>query len=253
VNLGNASGNLGLIDLASNTTFQLTKERPIVYDAVWSPDSRTIAFQIYTPPKTRILTLTLGEPSPRLLMDDGFANFPDDWSPDGKWILAHKQEGKECVAFLLPADGKSKGRVVFKSKGLIDQLQFSPDGHWLAYNSTESGQWEVYVANYPAMNKVTRVSNGGGCQPAWRGDSKELFYLTLDGALMSVDMQEGTPTVPGKDLFASRMRPYPGFAQYATDAAGQQFLMIEPDPSAEAPESAEPIHVMTDWTAQHAV
>ncbi|HEX3879504.1 MAG TPA: hypothetical protein VHW24_21120 [Bryobacteraceae bacterium] len=49
------------------------------------------------------------------------------------------------------------------------------------------------------------------------------------------------------------MRPYPGFAQYAADAAGQQFLMIEPDPSAEAPESAEPIHVMTDWTAQHAV
>ena len=251
VNLGNAKGNLGLIDLATNTTSQLTTEGPIVYDAIWSPDSRSVAFQTYTPQKTRIMVLTVGEPSTRLLLDDGFGNYPDDWSPDGKWILAHKLVGRESTAFLLAADGKSQRRVLFKKNAFIDQLQFSPDGRWLAYNSNESGPWEVYVTNYPGMNQTIRISSGGGCQPIWRADSKELFYLTLGGLLMAVPLQnEGPQPRSAKELFASRLQPYPGFAQYAVDAAGQQFLMIETDPSAEPPESGEPIHVMTEWTVQ---
>ena len=134
---------------------------------------------------------------------------------------------------------------------MADQFQFSPDGQWVAYNSTESGRWEVYIARFPGMKPVTRISDGGGCQPIWRRDGNELFYLTLDGKLMSVEMQNGKLELPqAKKLFASRIRVYPGFAQYAADAAGKQFLMIEPDPAAEPPEFGEPIHVMTNWTAK---
>jgi eukaryotic-like serine/threonine-protein kinase len=251
VNMGNAHGNLALVDMTTNATVPITSEQPIVYDGVWSPDSRKVAFQIYTPGKTRMMTMTVGDTTPRLLLDDGEGNYPDDWSPDGNWILAHKRTGLDSIVFLQAADGSSKRRVLFKTKAQVDQLQFSPDGYWLAYNSTESSRWEVYVASYPGLTKTIRISNGGGCQPIWRGDSKELFYLTLEGKLMAVPMENEAPQLLGaKELFASRLRPYPGFAQYAADAAGQQFLMIDPDLSAEPPESSEPIHLMADWPAQ---
>jgi Tol biopolymer transport system component len=151
----------------------------------------------------------------------------------------------------LPADGKSEKRVLLKTKYMTDQFQFSLDGHWVAYNSTESGRWEVYVARFPGMKPVTRVSDGGGCQPIWRRDGKELFYLALDGKLMSVEMQsEELEPLQAKKLFASRIHVYPGFAQYAADAAGKQFLIIEPDTETEPPAFGEPIHVMTNWAAK---
>jgi hypothetical protein len=88
-------------------------------------------------------------------------------------------------------------------------------------------------------------------QPIWRGDGKELFYLTLEGKLRAVPIENEAPQPLGtKELFTSRICPYPGFGQYAADASGQQFLMIDPDPSAEPPESSEPIHLMTDWPVQ---
>jgi len=66
------------------------------------------------PGKTQIMAMTLAETTPRLLLDDGQSNYPDDWSPDGKWILAHKVDGANSIVFLVAADGKSKPRVLFK-------------------------------------------------------------------------------------------------------------------------------------------
>ena len=68
-----------------------------------------------------------------------------------------------------------------------DNPRVSPDGHWVAYNSIESGRWEVYVAAFPTFADKRQVSVNGGCQPLWRKDGKELFYLTLEGKLMAVD------------------------------------------------------------------
>jgi Tol biopolymer transport system component len=249
VNLGAARGNLGLLDLATNKLSQITDHQPIVYDAVWSPDSRKLVYQIYAPPKTRVMELTLGQSSPRPLLDDGAMSFPDAWSPDGKWILIRKSAGHDLMVLLLAAGRPSEQRMLLKTRYQTDQFQFSPDGRWLAYNSTESGRWEVYVARFPGMKEVTRVSYGGGCQPIWRGDGKELFYLTLDGKLMSVEIHDGT-TAHAKQLFASRIHVYAGFAQYAADAAGQQFLMIEPDPAAAPQGLSDPIHIMANWGAK---
>jgi Tol biopolymer transport system component len=223
----------------------------MVYDGVWSPDSRSLVYQVYSPPKTRIMMLTLGQPSPRPLLDDGSFSFPDAWSPDGKWILARKQGAMDNTVFLLAADGQSRERVLLKTKATTDQFQFSPDGRWLAYNSMESGRWEVYRARFPGMSDVTRISAAGGCQPIWRRDGKELFYLTLDGKLMAVELQgETLQPLRAKQLFVSRVRVYGGFAQYAADAAGEAFLMIEPDTEAEPPQSGEPIHVLANWASR---
>jgi Tol biopolymer transport system component len=81
----------------------------------------------------------------------------------------------------LPITGERKRVVLSKSEFTRDNPHVSPNGHWIAYNSLESGRWEVYVAAFPSFNEKRQVSVSGGCQPMWRKDGKELFYRTLEG------------------------------------------------------------------------
>ena len=68
------------------------------------------------------------------------------------------------------------------------QGQFSPDVHWAAYTSNESGAPEVYVRRFPPTNSKWQISVAGGAQPHWRRDGREIFYLAPDGKLMAVDV-----------------------------------------------------------------
>jgi hypothetical protein len=78
------------------------------------------------------------------------------------------------------------------------QARVSPDGRWIAYTSDESGRPEVYVQRFPEAGERIGVSAGGGAQPTWRGDGRELFYVDLDRRLMSVPMQPGAHIVAGE-------------------------------------------------------
>src|SRR4029453_18050918 len=96
-------------------------------------------------------------------------------------------------------------------------------------NANESGRWEVYVAAFPAFTSKRQISDGGGVEPQWRGDGRELFYLASDGSMMSVrvDTRSGlTVTAPSR-LFATKFATNPNVAQYAVTADGQRFLGIE--------------------------
>ena len=79
----------------------------------------------------------------------------------------------------------------------IDQTHVSPDGRWVAYNSLESGSLEVYVAAFPSFPQKRQLSAGGGAQPQWRGDGKELYYLAPDRKLMDVDVRSGATLETG--------------------------------------------------------
>jgi len=115
------------------------------------------------------------------------------------------------------------------------QAQISPDGKWIAYASDESGIWEAYVQSFPVTGAKRAISVGGGSEPQWRADGRELFYLGADGKLMSVDVQ----TVGG-ELQASRRRalfqtPIPISGEmysrrnhYVVSSDGQRFLMNAP-------------------------
>ena len=71
--------------------------------------------------------------------------------------------------------------------------QISPDGKWVAYASNETGDWEVYVTTFPNPAGKWQVSRGGGTEPRWRGDGKEIFYIDPKGALTAVEVStEGT-------------------------------------------------------------
>jgi hypothetical protein len=122
----------------------------------------------------------------------------------------------------------------------------SKDGRWVAYESAESGRYEVYVAAYPAFTGKRQVSIAGGCQPLWRRDGRELFYLTLDGRLQAVDVREGVTldTSTPHTLFRAPVTVNPNAGEYCVTGDGKRFILREP-----VGESSAPINVVVNWVA----
>ena len=117
----------------------------------------------------------------------------------------------------------------------------------MAYNSDESGATEVYEASFPAFENKRQVSARGGGVPRWRGDGKELFYLSPDGRMMSVAVklgptpEFGVPTV----LFQTPIRnPTLTLDEYAVTGNGRRFLILSPEDATPAP-----ITVVLNWTS----
>ncbi|HMF00639.1 MAG TPA: hypothetical protein VKK06_12200 [Terriglobia bacterium] len=73
-----------------------------------------------------------------------------------------------------------------------DQEHFSPDGRWIAFNADDSGRFEIYVIAFPVPGRPIQVSTNGGVQPRWRRDGKEMFYLALDGKMMSLEVRSSS-------------------------------------------------------------
>ena len=125
-----------------------------------------------------------------------------------------------------------------------DQAQVSADGRMIAFNSDESGRWEVYIATFPGFTQKRQVSNAGGMQPRWRRDGKELFYLAADGAMMAVEVSmapQPTSTMPVR-LFDTGLSPSPSVPQYDVIADGTRFLVLAPSAS-----GGEPITFVLNW------
>src|SRR5262249_9643321 len=127
-----------------------------------------------------------------------------------------------------------------------DEPRVSPDGRWVAYNTNESGRWEVYVASFPEFTERRQVSSNGGVQGFWRKDGKELFYLALDGAMMLVPIKLGQQFETGSPrvLFQTRIPVGPTRDQFAVTGDGQRFLVIE---SLET--DTKPFIVVLNWQA----
>src|ERR1041385_945241 len=110
------------------------------------------------------------------------------------------------------------------------QAFFSPDGRWLAYTSNESGRIEVYVQTFPQSGGKWLISSGGGSQPHWRGDGKELFYVAPDKTLMAVDIKATSTfeTSAPKPLFATQVGNFNAPNRYVVTPDGQRFLVNSP-------------------------
>ena len=124
--------------------------------------------------------------------------------------------------YIVPADGGSP-RPFLTSPSNENAAMFSSDGSWIAYSSDESGQYEIYVTRYPQGGRRWLVSTGGGVEPEWRADGKELFYQ--NGAkFMAVDVKQGTDFSSGKPrvLFESDFR-----GSFNVAADGSRFLIVK--------------------------
>jgi Tol biopolymer transport system component len=171
---------------------------------------------------------------------------PWDWSRDGKYLLVMKNAE---LWYVSSADWQSQ--PFLQTKGTIRNAQFSPDGKWVAYSSNETGSWQVYVSAFSNPLSKRQISSGGGQEPRWRRDGKELFYLSVDAKLMAVPVKAGATLEagPAEALFQTHARQLIGVMDaFSYDVArdGQKFLINvkvdEPSPA--------PLSIILNWAEE---
>jgi Tol biopolymer transport system component len=238
-----------LIDVVRGVSTPLTRDPAIKVDAVWSPDGRHVAFssdrnglfQIFEKEANGLveegqLVAAVGRRNMRLT----------DWSKDGAY-LAYTSIDSPSELDVLPLLRDRTPVSMFRSRANNRHGRFSPDTRWLAYQSDESGQWQVNVMSFPAADQKRQISTKGGTQPRWRGDGKELYYLAPDGHMMVVEMQLGATIEPGvpRTLFETGLpSDVLGLGTtFAVTADGQRFLLAAPV----AQSAPDPITVVLNW------
>jgi len=262
------SGNVDIwiLDVQRNVSTPFTFDASVDWDPVWSPDGKRLAFasqrdhgrnQIYWKDSS-------GVGNEEAVLKSADQERPKSWSPDGKFLLIMHRDADSSIYNLwtVSADpaqpaAERKGAPYFTSPYNITQGQFSPSPsnapRWVAYTSNESGQNEIYVQSFPIeVGKKFRISTNGGVEPRWRKDGKELFYLSLERKLMTVEVK----TVPTfeygapKELFQTPIVGGGGgfgvVFHYDVGPEGNRFLFIDQGRELVA---SSPITVVLNWTA----
>jgi eukaryotic-like serine/threonine-protein kinase len=226
---GDAHGNgwdLWDVDLASGIFSRLTTDPADDADPSWAPDEHALAFTSWRTGRAAVFVkdLTSGKEEPLVPFHE--AVVVDQWTPDGRFII-FRTFGKAVYA--MPLSGKRTPRMLVDTPFTEDEVHVSPDGRWVAFHADESGRWEVYVAAFPTFTSKRQISSGGGVEPQWRADGRELFYLAPDSSMMSVRVEarpEFTASPPTR-LFATNIAPDPNVPRYAVTADGRRFLGLE--------------------------
>jgi len=242
------------LDLERKTKTRITFDPQVVQDPAWSPDGKTIAF-------SALVTSGGGNVEIRSKAADGsgsekplFAeqnnyHYPS-WSPDGKYIAYLWGDGEKMVSlWIRPVGGEGKPIAIVQPPSAqfnLHDYRISPDSHWVAYVSDESGQEEVYLTSFPEGKGKWKVSSGGGAYPAWTGNGKELFYIGLasDFFVCQVnskgsEIEVGAP----QHLFHA---PTPGVGvPYDASSDGKRLLVNQSEEEAQTP-----LQLVTNWPAE---
>jgi hypothetical protein len=185
----------------------------------------------------------------KLVASDDAIEIAHDWSWDGRYLLhgATLKGGVDIFAVKLDTGERIP---VAHTPANEKSGQFSPDTKWVAYQSNESGRYEIYVQRFPVAGGRHRVSTAGGVQVRWNPNGKELFYLALDRTLMSVPLPATEPDIsigPPVPLFQTKVPDLdvPNLQQqYMVAPDSQRFLINTLD------EPPSPIDVILNWRPQ---
>ncbi len=257
--LGDAQGaqpDLWLFELARGVSTRFTFDAATDWSPVWSRDGSRIAFASMRNGGSDLYAkVSSGAGTDELLLKSPELKLASDWSPDGRRLLYSTVSAKTgSDLWTLPLEGDRAQRAppapYLQTQFNERQGQFSPDGRWVAYVSDEGGASQVYVQPFPPSGAKWQLSTGGGADPRWRQDGKEIFYLAPDRRLMAVEVKTGANLEAGvaKPLFDSRFPGTPEFGRnYGVASNGQRFLLRVP-----AEESAPaPITVVVNWAGKN--
>ena len=233
-------------EIARGVLERITFDPRLDSHPLWSTDGKKVIFQRFHDGAGDLMMTSIGsDRREETLLADERGNIPTSSSRDGRFLLfkATTQVGVERERRLpsgdqgwgvwaLPMDGDRKSIPVVTSTFEERDAQFSPDGRWMAYQSNESGQFEIYAQLFPRGMRV-RITPSGGAQVRWRDDGRELFYIALDGRLMAVPIQldaakrtieSGTPVPLFMTRIGGAVLPI-ARQQYLVSPDGQRFLM----------------------------
>lgn len=245
----NGNSDIWLLDLARGVPSRFTFDAVTDDDPVWSPDGNTIVFSSTRSGRFDLYRkVSSGAGNEEVISKSEADKEGTDWSGDGRFILfdqAGSNGGTDI--WILPLAGDGKPSLLLQSPFSEHQGHFAPDSKWFAYTSNESGRDEVYVQSFPPSGGKWQVSTGGGAQPFWRHDGKELFYIAPDRKLMAVDVTLGSTfeTSAPKTLFQTQVIRYEAPNRYLVSRDGQRFLINSPVEEL----SQTPVTVILNWVA----
>jgi Tol biopolymer transport system component len=240
--------DLWVKELASGVYARLTSAVGLEQDAVWSPDSRRVAYMHFAGNRRSWYHTTIGSGSHDEFQGDPAQTALEDWTPDGQLVFRGAGPGTISIVPAPDQDASQQAstpRTILNERYVVDHVRVSPNGKWVAYTSVESGRPQVHLASFPSFNDRRQISVGAGMQPTWRADGRELFFLGVDQRLMAVDIDADATLRVGsiKPLFQTAVSTTISVHNYAPTSDGQRFLLREPQDSA----AVEQLYVVTNW------
>lgn len=236
--------DIWIYNLLNRGRTRLTFDPSLNLAPVWAPDGSKVAFssnrkagfpQLYRKAAN-------GEGNDELLLNSNTTDRPDDWSPDGQFIL-YEPNPNMAELWLLPMSGDRKPAVFLGGEGgtLPGEGAFSRDGKWLAFTEYSRGKRNVYITSFPGKTGKWQVSLAEGRLPRWRADGKELFFIGADGATMmavDLDLKNSVPRIGApKALFPVHLialsyqnRMGSALDPFDVSADGKRFLVNSGDP-----------------------
>jgi Tol biopolymer transport system component/predicted Ser/Thr protein kinase len=252
------TSDIWILEAARDSSLRLTFDPSDDSMPVWSPDGSRIAFDSARKPAGIYQKLSSGAGSEvrvgsEVRLSKERLRFPLDWSSDGQsLIFQYSFPATRGNIGLLRLSGNAELQELIATTADEVQAQLSRDGHWIAYCSDESGQYEVYVRPFPSSEGRWQVSAAGGYEPRWRKDSKEIFYLAANRKLMAVPVQAAGSTFQVGTATALFEAPVRGFLQgwdnsnrYDVAPDGQRFLVNVPTDGV----ASSPMVAVINWTA----
>lgn len=225
-------------ETATKVTFD-----PVSMSPVWSPDGAALAYGSVRdgPPNIFRKPASGAGQDIRLFKSKGSA-VPTDWcGGDGAVLFDTRDATTQFDIWSVPPTGDQKAVAVLRTAFNESGARCSPDAHWIAYTSDESGRPEVYVTTFPGAEGKFPISTGGGMLPRWRRDGTELFYVAPDGMLMAVRVRTSATFDAGATVPLFRLRG----TSYDVGRNGERFVTNEPA----GPDKSQPITVVFNWTS----
>ena len=223
-----------LWDLRSRTFTRLTFNPETDGQPAWTRDGKGFMFVAFNGREAGLVRKAADGtgPTEQLIPRGPGAPPPNSITPDGTQLIFRKITAERASdLWLLPLDRRGPARPLLETPA--DELngEISPDGHWLAYQSNESGSFEIYIRPFPnVMDGKWQVSGGGGIQPAWAPDGRELFYLSSRRLLTAPVRFEPTPVVGAAQVVIPELSYAPfdrSGRTYDVTSDGQRFLMLD--------------------------
>ena len=246
--------DLVVYDLARDASSRFTFSSASDFYPIWTPNGERIVWTSDREgPLDIFWKLADGTGQVEQLTTSENNQVPFSWSADGQTLVMNELRPETAIdTGVLSMDGDPTIKWLLEGDSNEGWPDISPDGRWMAYQTDESGRYEVFVTPFPSLDGRWPVSRNGGFAPQWGPDSRELFFQTPDGTIMVVrnevepTFNSGIPVPVVEGPYA--IGPPPGPRAFDVSLDGQRLLMIKEETGATG-EGTE-IHVVLNWTEE---